>query len=105
MKLYAEKLQSQNTLLLGLTLVAMVITLCAGCSRHTYRKWADIYDPDCEPLPPDDPAANCYMRKPHPATFYCIWVFGIRDADQRIPKRKLQLGAFGIERSVEPQIV
>jgi outer membrane protein TolC len=26
---------------------------------------ADIHDPDCGPLPPDDPAAHCYMDKPY----------------------------------------
>jgi outer membrane protein TolC len=26
---------------------------------------ADSHDPDCGPLPPDDPAANCYMKKPY----------------------------------------
>ena len=26
---------------------------------------ADFNDPDCGPLPPDDPAAACYMRQPH----------------------------------------
>ena len=25
---------------------------------------ADIHDPDCGPVPPDDPAAECYMRRP-----------------------------------------
>ena len=74
--------------------------LCAGCTRGTYRTWADrdAYrlidsrqtDPlwntpkrhvepahnsrladhneaDCGPLPPDDPAANTYMKRPHNA--------------------------------------
>lgn len=27
-------------------------------------RMADINDPDCGPLPPDDEAASCYMRKP-----------------------------------------
>ena len=26
---------------------------------------ADQNNPDCGPLPPDDPAANCYMKKPY----------------------------------------
>ena len=25
---------------------------------------ADVHDPDCGPVPPDDPAAECYMRRP-----------------------------------------
>jgi len=27
-------------------------------------RMADIHDPDCGPLPPDDPASQCYMRNP-----------------------------------------
>ena len=75
-----------------------IVLLCAGCSRGTYRIWADrdayrliksrqtdplwktperLVEPaansrladhnkyDCGPLPPDDPAANVYMRRPH----------------------------------------
>lgn len=78
--------------------VCVALVLCAGCSRRTYRKWADqdayrlvesrqteqIWetpprtveparhsrladhnDPDCGPLPPDDPAANGFMRRPY----------------------------------------
>ena len=78
--------------------LAIVVSACAGCSRQTYRLWADrdayrlvksrqtdpswvlpdrtvapdprsrladIYNPDCEPVPPDDPAASCYMIQPY----------------------------------------
>ena len=84
-----------STLLVcGCALLLMV----AGCSRSTYRRWADrdayqlinsrqsnpqwnipnrcvepdsrsrladANDPDCGPLPPDDPTAACYMRHLH----------------------------------------
>ena len=76
----------------------VLLLFVTGCSRSSYRHWADrdayrlidsrqsnpqwkipnrtvepdsrsrladANDPDCEPLPPDDPAAACYMRKPH----------------------------------------
>ncbi|MFK7765859.1 MAG: TolC family protein [Mariniblastus sp.] len=28
-------------------------------------RMADIQNPDCSPMPPDDPAANCYMQQPY----------------------------------------
>ena len=81
-----------------LLLALVVVVTCAGCSRSTFRNWADwdayrliksrqiderwelpartvepdprsrladIQDPDCGPLPPDDPAAHGYMQQPY----------------------------------------
>lgn len=91
--------QSENirpsALLFAALVCALVMSLLSGCSRQSYRLWADrdayrlinsrqcdprwqlpdravqpesnsrladSNDPDCGPLPPDDPAAACYMR-------------------------------------------
>lgn len=86
------------SLIVRLSFLCVAVFLCAGCSRGTYRIWADrdayrliksrqtdplwitperLVEPahhsrladhneaDCGPLPPDDPAANLYMRRPY----------------------------------------
>lgn len=102
MKQDPEKLPTRATSLRAFIALAIALSIafnfCAGCSRQTYRKWADrdayrlirsrqtnpswvlpnrtvepnphsrladVYNPDCEPMPPDDPAASCYMRQPY----------------------------------------
>lgn len=93
----SESAKLQRPILFGL-LVAAILSSSVGCSRQSYRLWADrdayqlinsrqcdpqwnipdrvveaepgsrladSNDPDCGLLPPDDPAAACYMRNIH----------------------------------------